>query len=99
MKLIDVTNSYPELVTKQLENTDSTLVRVFTLGKTTVLYTEAPKHCEIVIINKVRKIKQKEITAVLDYLLDDRVDVENQNIIKMDNLVEVSVPFKTMTQT
>lgn len=92
MKMIDVTNSYPKLVTKQLENTDATFVKIYTLGKTTVVYTEAPKHREIVLFNKSRNVKQNEINTVLSNLVDKNMTEENMNIIKAKGLVEISIP-------
>ncbi|WP_140405513.1 DUF1827 family protein, partial [Enterococcus sp. 8E11_MSG4843] len=39
MKLINVTNSHSRLVLNQLENTDAELVKVYTAGDTTVIFT------------------------------------------------------------
>lgn len=95
MKLIDVTNSYAELVTKQLESTDAHFIRVYTLGKTTVIYTESATHKEIAIINKQRNIKTFEIDEVIHKLIGKQVKKENLDIIYLDNLVEISVPIET----
>ncbi|MGX6978589.1 DUF1827 family protein [Vagococcus elongatus] len=92
MKLIDVTNSYPQLVTSQLENTDSHLVRVYTVGKTNVIYSEAPTHNEIVIQNKNRKVKDSEINFVLDKLLPKHQGISKLNHIRTNHLVEISIP-------
>ena len=51
MKLVNVTNSHSRLVLNQLENTDAHLVKVYTAGNTTIVYTEAPEHNEILLIN------------------------------------------------
>ncbi len=61
MKLVNVTNSHSRLVLNQLENTDAHLVKVYTAGNTTIVYTEAPEHNEILLINDKRKIQPKEI--------------------------------------
>lgn len=95
MKLIDVTNSYAELVTKQLESTDAHFIKVYTLGKTTVIYTESATHKEIAIINKQRNIKTFEIDEVIHKLIGKQVKKENLDIIYLDNLVEISVPIET----
>ncbi len=42
MKLVNVTNSHSRFVLNQLENTDAHLVKVYTAGNTTIVYTEAP---------------------------------------------------------
>lgn len=91
MKLIDVTNSYANLVNKQLENTDAYFVKVFTLGKTSVVYTEAPTHKEILITNKQRNIKKDEIDTVLRRLVKDPHERENLSMIKLDGIVEISI--------
>lgn len=49
MKLINVTNSHSQLVYNQLENTDANMIKVYTIGNTTVIYTDAYKHAEIVL--------------------------------------------------
>lgn len=93
MKLIDVTNSYPELVQKQLENTDANFIQVFTLGKTTVVYTQAPSHKEILIINKQRNVNKNEIATVLNRFVDDNHNRDSLNIIELPGVVEISLPI------
>ncbi len=39
MRLINVTNSFRNLVNQQLSGADARLVKVFSLGQTTVVYT------------------------------------------------------------
>ena len=70
MKLVNVTNSHSRLVLNQLENTDAHLVKVYTAGNTTIVYTEAPEHNEILLINDKRKIQPKEIEDAKNYFLD-----------------------------
>ncbi|WP_071131385.1 DUF1827 family protein [Enterococcus timonensis] len=94
MKMIDVTNSHGRLVQKQLENTDANFVRVYSLGQTTVVYTEAATHIEILLINKVRNVQSTEVEFVLDYykrnqhLVFDRKDIE---VIHLKGVVELSI--------
>lgn len=95
MKLIDVTNSYAELVTKQLESTDAHFIKVYTLGKTTIIYTESATHKEIAIVNKQRNIKSFEIDEVIHKLLGKQVQRKDLDIIFLDNLVEISIPVQT----
>lgn len=92
MKLIDVTNSYPDLVSQQLDSTDATFIRVFTLGKSSVIYTEAPTHKEILITNKQRNIKQDEIQAVMRRLVKTKQEEHTLNMLQMDGIVEISIP-------
>lgn len=98
MKLIDVTNSYPDLVNKQLENTDANFIKVFTLGKSSVIYTEAPTHKEILITNKQRNIKKDEVETVLRRLVKDPDDQSALSMIKLDGIVEISIPIPTVVQ-
>lgn len=69
MKLVNVTNSHSRLVLNQLENTDAHMVKVYTAGNTTVIYTEAPEHNEIVLTNENRNIQPKEIEEIQHYFL------------------------------
>lgn len=92
MKLIDVTNSYIDLVQRQLDNTDTRFMKVYTLGKSTVLYSEAPTHCEIVIKNDYRKVKRNEIDLVIERLLPKDATAEQYNMIEMPHLVTISMP-------
>lgn len=40
MKIINVTNNYPDLVREQLRNTDALTVEVYSAGNTTVIFTK-----------------------------------------------------------
>jgi hypothetical protein len=96
MKLINVTNDHSRLVYSQLENTDAQLVEVYSAGNTSIIYTEAPHHNEIVMVNKTRNIRNNEIDAVKKFFLKKMpahdYDPENIKTIKMEGLVEISVP-------
>ena len=96
MRLINVTNSYSGLVRQQHENTDAELVKVYTSGNITVIYTAAPLHNEIVIVNKKRPITESEILEIRNYFtkklsLDeyDPLDIKT-SVTPM--LVEISIP-------
>lgn len=92
MKLIDVTNSYSNLVNQQLDNTDATFVKVYTLGKSSVVYTEAPRHKEIVIRNKERNISQVELETVLKRLVKTTTEQKLLDKIELPGLIEISIP-------
>ena len=62
MRLINVTNSFRNLVNQQLSGTDARLVKVFSLGQTTVVYTEAPSHIELLFT--LERLLQKDIGDV-----------------------------------
>lgn len=96
MRLINVTNSYSRLVRQQLENTDAELVKVYTSGNITVIYTSAPLHNEIVIVNKKRPITEDETAEIQQYFLKKLAsDAFDPNQIKLSvapQLVEISIP-------
>lgn len=71
MHLIDVTNSYAELVQSQLNTTDATYVKVYSLGNTSVIYTESQKAIGIAFENHDRRIQNKEIEFVINRLIKD----------------------------
>lgn len=90
MKLIDVTNSHTDLVTEQLGNTDANFIKVYSLGPTTVVFSGAPTHKDVLLLNKGRNIKNAEIKYAIDHILEtspDRVD-----ILHAPNIVELSIP-------
>ncbi|HIY57756.1 MAG TPA: DUF1827 family protein [Candidatus Tetragenococcus pullicola] len=96
MKLINVTNSHSRLVMQQLENTDAEMVRVYTAGNTTVIYTEAPLHNEILLVNKKRAISPFEIdeikTRFLKRMPSGSYDAKDISILNDGGVVEISIP-------
>ena len=88
LKLIDVTNSHFDLVREQLANTDASMVKVFSLGQTTVIYTGAPTHEDIILLNRNRRVKQNEIDFVLNKLL--QMTVDDVEVMPGHNFVELS---------
>ena len=60
MKIINVTNNYPDLVREQLRNTDALTVDVYSTGNTTVIFTKSARPYEIIITNKHRAIQHDE---------------------------------------
>lgn len=99
MKLVNVTNSYKRLVNKQLENTDAYFVKVYSAGNTTVVYTEATQHAEILIVNKKRAVRKTEINEILKYLLKripkDKYDHDQISIIELKDVIEISIPISS----
>lgn len=74
MHLIDVTNSYRDLVQRQLAATNSQFVKVYSLGNTTVVYSETADKIEIVTENHKRPIRQDEVEFVIKRLIhEDRI--------------------------
>lgn len=91
MKLINITNSNPTLVTEQLAHTDAHLVELYSLGKTTVIYTDAKTHSNLVILNKKRSIKQNEIDFILHRLFKTDKNDDRLEFIHCNNFIEISL--------
>ncbi|KXT79228.1 DUF1827 family protein [Streptococcus sp. DD13] len=99
MKLINTTNSRSELVRNQLANTDANLIETFSAGNTDVIFTQAPKHYEILISNKHRAIQESEVETIREYFLRRKIklsDIDPQKIqtIYTKNIIEISIPCK-----
>ena len=90
MKMIDVTNSHYDLVTKQLECSDASIVKVYTLGPTTVFYSSAPTHKNIIVINKNRPVRAKEIDFAIAKLFQQN-NRDNVEILEAHNFVELEL--------
>lgn len=71
MHLIDVTNTYRNLVERQLASTNSQYVKVYSLGNTTVVYSETTDKIEIVMENHKRAIRQDEVEFVIKRLIHE----------------------------
>ncbi len=100
MKLINVTNSHSQLVYNQLENTDANMIKVYTIGNTTVIYTDAYKHAEIVLKNDNRNILPSEVDFVHKYFkrkLDEGIyDFSNISYLESPGLIEMSITKKQL---
>ncbi|MGT2682193.1 DUF1827 family protein [Streptococcus porci] len=99
MRLINTTNSHAELVVNQLRNTDATLVEVYSAGNTDVIFTQAPRHYELLITNKHRAIQDKEIEQIRDFFMRRKIDqsiirADQINTIHTPRLIEISIPTK-----
>ncbi|MEX2783709.1 DUF1827 family protein [Streptococcus sp. H49] len=99
MRLINTTSSHPELVKNQLKNTDAKLVEVYSAGNTDVIFTQAPKHYEILITNKYRAIKDSELEAIREFFLKRKIDestvlFDQLKTLHTANLIEISFPTK-----
>ena len=99
MKLINTTNSHSQLVKSQLENTDATLVEVYSAGNPDVIFTHAPLHYEILISNKHRAIRETEIEVIQEFFLKrkidkDSIDEGNIKTLYSEKLIGISIPIK-----
>lgn len=71
MHLIDVTNTYRDLVERQLASTNSQYIKVYSLGNTTVVFSETTDKIEIVMENHKRAIRQDEVEFVIKRLIHE----------------------------
>lgn len=97
MKLINVTNSHRQMVNKQLESTDAHLVKVYSAGNTTAIYSEAEQHVEILILNQKRSIRKAEANEILKFFLKripkELIQKEKIEIIELKGITEISIPL------
>lgn len=91
MRLVNSTNSNPELVREQLANTDAYLVELYTLGHTHIVFTQANTHDNLILLNKKRMIKDSEIDFVLKRLFKTHRNDPRLEIIPCDYFVEISL--------
>ncbi|HEQ9938845.1 TPA: DUF1827 family protein [Streptococcus pyogenes] len=95
MRLINTTSSHPELIRNQLKNTDAYLVEVYSAGNTDVIFTQAPKHYELLISNKYRAIKEDELDIICEFFLKRKIDPKivipgQSKTLHTNNLIEIS---------
>ncbi len=91
MHLIDVTNSYAELVHSQLNTTDAIYVKVYSLGNTSVIYTESKKAIGIALENHDRRIRENEIAFVIRRLVKNPDTTYTLTVDKSRHVVEVHI--------
>lgn len=98
MKIINTTNSHMQLVQSQLANTDAFLVETYSAGNTDVIFTQAPRHYELLISNNYRAVQQSEIEKIRDFFIHRKIDSRTINpaaiqTIHTDRLIEMSIPI------
>ena len=91
MHLIDVTNSYAELVHSQLNTTDATYVKVYSLGNTSVVYTESQIAIGIVLENHDRRIRENEVEFVIKRLVKNHDATYTLTVDRSRHLIEIHI--------
>ena len=91
MKLINTTRTHQELVQNQLDNTDAFLVETYSAGNTDVVFTQAPKHYELLISNKHRAVKDNELEVIREFFLKRKM-MDKLRTVHTDKLIEISFP-------
>lgn len=89
MRLIDITNSYPHLVAQQLAHTDTQFVKVYSLGSTTVVYTQAATHDELLFTNETRNVQDAELAFTLEKLCG--IGLKDVDVVRGPKLAEISL--------
>lgn len=100
MKLINTTRNHQELVQNQLDHTDAVLVETYSAGNTDVVFTQAPKHYELLISNKHRAVKDNELEAIREFFLKRKIDqdivlMDQLKMVHTDKLIEISFPTRS----
>ncbi|MDF7683674.1 DUF1827 family protein [Lactobacillus sp. ESL0679] len=91
MHLIDVTNSYRDLVHSQLNSTDVNYVKVYSLGNTSVVYTESDTAIGIAIENHDRRVRKDEVEFIIKRLIKERDPSYLVTFDKNQRVVEIHV--------
>lgn len=91
MHLIDVTNSYKDLVHSQLNSTNVNYVKVYSLGNTSVIYTESNDAIGIALENHDRRIRKEEAEFVLKRLIKEQDLSYVVTFDKSQHLIEIHI--------
>lgn len=91
MHLIDVTNSYADLVHSQLNTTNATYVKVYSLGNTSIIYTESNTGIGIVLENHDRRIREEEVEFVIKRLVKDTDTTYTLTVDKSRHVIEIHI--------
>lgn len=91
MHLIDVANNYSDLVHSQLNTTDANYVKVYSLGNTSVIYTESKDSIGIALENHDRRVREDEIEFVIKRLIKDYDSSYTLTVDKSRHVIEIHV--------
>jgi len=91
--------NFPKSAIIDIEIQEETLVEVYSAGNTDVIFTQAPLHYEILISNKHRAIREKEMEIIKEFFLSRKInqqaiDKANIKTLYSDKLIEISIPTK-----
>ncbi|BAQ57605.1 conserved hypothetical protein [Lactobacillus acetotolerans] len=91
MHLIDVTNSYAKLVQSQLNTTDANYVKVYSLGNTSVIYTESNAAIGIALENHDRRVRKEEVDFVIKRLIKGTDTSYTLTVDQSRHVIEIHV--------
>lgn len=88
MRLIDVTNSYARIISKELLESSLHFIKIYSLGNSKVVHKQNNREIQIVISNKLRPISSAEIDFVCTELLGQKAN--QAAITQQPHLVEIT---------
>lgn len=91
MHLIDVTNTYSDLVQNQLNSTSAQYIKVYSLGNSSVIYTESKDSIGIALENHDRRVREDEIEFVIKRLIKDYDSSYTLTVDKSRHVIEIHV--------
>ncbi|WP_057876900.1 DUF1827 family protein [Liquorilactobacillus aquaticus] len=89
MHLVDVSNSYSRKIQKELAQSSTHFIKIYTLGGTRIVYKKNQQKEELVLSNKVRKVTDEEIDFTLSKLTN--LTKQDVDITKARDLVEIII--------
>ncbi|KRL00254.1 DUF1827 family protein [Liquorilactobacillus capillatus] len=92
MHLIDVSNSYSRKIQRELAQSSTHFIKIYTLGSTRIVYKKNINTEEIVLSNKIRQVTDDEIDFTLAKLTN--VTRNQIDITKTRDLVEIIIADK-----
>ena len=98
MKLINVTNSHAAFIKEQLATTAANLLKIYTLGKTTVIHADYHGYAQLTITNDFRDINDREADFITQRfkqkLSKDRYDFAKVAYKEAPGLIAITIPKK-----
>ena len=91
MHLIDVTNNYSDLVQSQLNTTDANYVKVYSLGNTSVIYTESKNAIGIPLEHHDRRVREDEVEFIINRLIKNYDSSYTLTVDKSRHVIEIHV--------
>ena len=91
MHLIDVTNNYSDLVQSQLNTTDANYVKVYSLGNTSVIYSERKNAIGFALENHDRRVREDEVEFIIKRLLKNYDSSYTLTVDKSRHVIEIHV--------
>lgn len=96
MKMINVTNSHSAFIKDRLATTAANMIKIYTLGKTTVVHSEYHDYAQLSISNESRGITDSEADYIIQRfkkkLSKDQYDFAKVAYKESPRLIEITIP-------